>query len=471
MKRGFILTAMLCVAALAFSQAALSGTYRYSANAYVTFTNGRFEGRWNAQTPISGTYAVSGTRLTLTITGGPRAGNTWAWTIADANTLRDQDGDRWGKEGTAQAQGATAPVSATWNINSPSDWIEAVNGIRNGGNNKSYVINVPGAVSVISTPEDQNTFGTVTGLTVTIQGEGELAINGSGSLLRIGSRQTVIAKDLTLRGSSDFITSLIYIGQNSAFRMEGGVSVTGGRFGGGVRVDGGTFTMNGGTISGNSGKGGGVYVGRGTFNMSGGTISGNTSYKSLSYDYRGNYRGYSDGEGGGVYVDSGTFNMSGGVISGNTAERNGGGGMYVNGGTFTMLGGTISGNTAASDNYDSSGGGVIIGGNGTFTMQGGTISDNTSSNGGGGVYVGSGTFTMQNGTISGNKANRYGGGVCVNGGTFTKTGGTIYGSNAEEGLRNTAQWEGSTVYNNQQWRNATAGPTMNTATFGFWMND
>jgi dTDP-4-amino-4,6-dideoxygalactose transaminase len=93
MKKALFLSVMLAgVAALGFSQAALSGTYRYSANACVAFTDSNFEGRWNAQTPFSGTYTVSGSRLTLNITGGPRAPNTWVWTIVDANTLRDQDG-------------------------------------------------------------------------------------------------------------------------------------------------------------------------------------------------------------------------------------------------------------------------------------------------------------------------------------------------------------------------------------------
>jgi hypothetical protein len=203
--------------------------------------------------------------------------------------------------------------------------------------------------------------------------------------------------------------------------------------GGGVYVNGGTFTMSGGEISGNtasSSSGGGVYVASGgTFTMSGGEISGNTASPSSSSSY----------PGGGVYVASGgTFTMSGGEISGNTASSRGGGVFVYSSGTFTMEGGAISGNTASSSSYG--GGGVFVSG-GTFTMSGGEISGNTASFNGGGVYVySSGTFAMSGGKISGNTTSYEGGGVyVVNDGTFTKqTGAVIYGSDAEDGLKNTA---------------------------------
>ena len=81
-------------------------------------------------------------------------------------------------------------------------------------------------------------------------------------------------------------------------------------------MDGGTFTMNGGTISGNSAYdwGGGVYVrNNSTFTMEGGTITDNTA-KTF---------------GGGVYVAYGTFTMSGGTISNNSAVYNDDGGNDI----------------------------------------------------------------------------------------------------------------------------------------------
>ena len=119
---------------------------------------------------------------------------------------------------------------------------------------------------------------------------------------------------------------------NKTVTVTGGV-ITGGSslgFGGGVLVQStGSFTLSGGSISGNgAGRGGGVYVNDGSFTMTGGSISGNTAF-----------------EGGGVYVDNGSsFTLSGGSISGNSADD--GGGVYVSDGSFTLSGNpNITGNT------------------------------------------------------------------------------------------------------------------------------
>ena len=79
----------------------------------------------------------------------------------------------------------------------------------------------------------------------------------------------------------------------------------------------GTLTLmdsrEGGTITGgNAEKGGGVFVEGESFTMKGGNISGNNASMT----------------GGGVEVSFGSFTMSGGNISGNTASQNGGG-VYV----------------------------------------------------------------------------------------------------------------------------------------------
>jgi hypothetical protein len=61
-----------------------------------------------------------------------------------------------------------------------------------------------------------------------------------------------------------------------------------------------------------------------------------------------------------------------------------------------------------------------------------------------------------------------------NSGTFTKTGGTVYGDDAAANLKNTVISRlGHAVYGstNNSWRNVTAGPTMNTNSYGFWLND
>jgi len=169
-----------------------------------------------------------------------------------------------------------------------------------------------------------------------------------------------------------------------------------------VTINFGTFTMNGGTISGNNAgtSGGGVHVNGGDFTMNNGSINGNTV----------------SGSGGGVYVSNGTFTMNDGVISGNT----GGGVSTISVGTFTMNGGIISENTlygvSINTSFNSSQDRI-------FTMNGGIISKNSL----GGVYLSSSsTFIMNSGVISGNTGRS---GIS-SGGNFTMYGGTISGNSS-----------------------------------------
>jgi len=438
--------------------------------------------------------------------------------------------------------------TGSWNVTNVATWVEAVGAIRSGGNNKEYVITVNGNISVPSSTE--NTFGSVTGITITIQGSGTLSPSANGSLLYVGAGQTVIVKDLTLKGRADNNNSVVCVGKGGTLRMEGGATVSGntvtnrdhagggvyvkeGFFimqdrasvsgntynfdgygdigGGGIFVDGGTFTMLGNaTVTGNTAlskqryggggggvfvdggtftmqdnasvsnnttslNGGGVIIKRGTFNMQGGTISGN--------------RGGPGWGGGGVSIGGGTFTMQNGVITGNIADN--GGGVDIHGGTFIMQDGTISNNTAGrgggvdnSENFTMQGGTIsnntaTDAGGGVcnyenFAMQGGTISNNTATRGGG-VYNSYGTFAIQNNaSVSGNTAVYYGGGVFIYRGTLAKSGGTIHGDDAEQNLKNTViSGLGHVVYyvQNGSWRNATARPTMNSDSYGFWLNE
>jgi hypothetical protein len=244
--------------------------------------------------------------------------------------------------------------------------------------------------------------------------------------------------NVTLQGRSGNNTSaLVRVSGGGTLVMNTGSKIIGSG-GGGVYVTG-TFT---------SFYGGEVSV-SGTFTMNGGEISGNNNNNTLS-----SYGG------GGVYVEGGTFTMSGGKISENSSSS--GGGVFVSSreGNFTLNGGMISGNSAAG------GGGVYVAG--TFTMSDGTISSNTSSSsysggGGGGVYVGGGTFTMSGGKISENSAAGGGGGVFVySSGIFIKQrDGIIYGSNADGTSKNTTgNGNGHAVYvdgSPAKKRNTTAG--------------
>ena len=125
-----------------------------------------------------------------------------------------------------------------------------------------------------------------------------------------------------------------------------------------------------GNITHASGKtGNGVSVqSRATFTMYGGTITGNT---------------IKDNHGGGVCVASGgAFTMYGGIITDNTTDVGwDGGGVCSYGGDFTMYGGTIEKNNAGG--Y---GGGVCLV-NATANISGGTIADNKAAKNGGGMYL------------------------------------------------------------------------------------
>ena len=172
----------------------------------------------------------------------------------------------------------------------------------------------------------------------------------------------------------------------------------------------GALTLWDGTITGNAVGYGGVYVEGGSFTMEGGTITGNTNESSGC---------------GGVYVEEGTFTMNGGRITGNAGHY---GSVYVNGatgkeGTFIMNGGSITENMS-----DKSVGGVYIGFCGIFRMTDGSIAGNT----GGGVFLDGGTFHMEGGDITGNENTGTEGSGAVHiayHGTFHMTGGRIFGNN------------------------------------------
>jgi uncharacterized repeat protein (TIGR02543 family) len=153
-------------------------------------------------------------------------------------------------------------------------------------------------------------------VSITLQGdsaERTVSLSETGSMFTVGSGVTLtLGSNITLHGRSDNTAALIYVGLNGNLVMNNGAKISENNaaveswiMGGGVYVYGGTFTMNGGTISDNTthSMGGGVWVdGTGTFTMNGGTISGNTGYG-----------------GGGVHLGSGSFTKTGGVIYGSDA--------------------------------------------------------------------------------------------------------------------------------------------------------
>jgi hypothetical protein len=353
-------------------------------------------------------------------------------------------------------------TDGSWAVNNSATWIEAVGGIRSGGNGKTYLITIIGTVSIPITPASENTFGSGENIMVTLEGSGTISPSSTnGNVLRVGKGQTVIVKDLTLKGIKNNEGSLVI--SSGDFVMEGNAVVTGNEktgsdsAGGGIRIDGGTFTMrdNAAVKSNSAGSGGGVRIESGTFTMmNNSTVSDNLRGSGVSVggtfimQDNASVSGNTDsaGVGGGVYVGyaggfsgrKGNFTMQGSaIVSGNSAYN--GGGVYIAAGNFTMQDNAIvSGNSATGNSSDDGGGGVYAGDSGIFTMRDNAVlKDNTALSYGGGVYIGgvgfsSGDFFMEGGTMSGNTAVN-GGGVYVAGryGTFTMKGGIISGNTAD----------------------------------------
>lgn len=221
-------------------------------------------------------------------------------------------------------------------------------------------------------------------------------------------------------------------------KSSGTITHSSGAKGKGVRVGGSdpaaaTFSMYGGTISGNhtdancwGPDGAGVEIQNGTFTMYGGTISDNHA----------EYAGSNYGGGGVCAQTSGTFTMYGGTINNNHSATDAGGVMVWGGGAMNIDGGTIRDNTA-----DEAGGGIRTNSY-KFIISGNSVIENNTAVKGGGVYYGSSSNTMtisESARISGNTATRYGGGIYFdNEGSLTMNGGSITG--------NTATGDGGGVY-------------------------
>ncbi|MCL2392646.1 MAG: hypothetical protein FWC66_08615, partial [Oscillospiraceae bacterium] len=243
-------------------------------------------------------------------------------------------------------------------------------------------------------------------------GGGGIVLNGGSTFLDVSGNAEIHSNfsasgggGVFLADSAGFINGVVHPG----FTMSGGVirDNTTDSFGAGVAMRGAfagwqsRFVMTGGEIRNNIAaadhNGGGVHLGNlSEFTLDGGTISGNTAR-----------------DGGGVYVTSGqSLRMQSGEISGNTVTR-AGGGVRVTNTTFEMAGGLIDDNTAIY------GGGVhVYGNNGAFVMAEPEISALVT------------TFSGNAITVSNNTA-QYGGGIFVNeNSTLEVTDGSITGNTA-----------------------------------------
>ena len=177
------------------------------------------------------------------------------------------------------------------------------------------------------------------GTEITVSGEVILCLNGhklnlNKQHISVGSGASLTLCDCStggvLTGGSGSKGGGVYVGGGGTFTMNGG-SIAGNtaESGGGVYVDeGDTFTMEDGSINNNqvtSGGGGGVMVNKGSFTLSGGSITGNAT-SDATYGY-----------GGGVCL-YGTFNLSGDAIIQNNTKAGATDNLYLGWNTINITG-------------------------------------------------------------------------------------------------------------------------------------
>ena len=205
--------------------------------------------------------------------------------------------------------------------------------------------------------------------------------------------------------------------------ITGGNEVNLGGGGGGIKIDEGTLTLNGVTVSANATAtyGGGIFRGKDAIiNITGDSVIKNNTATQ---------------DGGGLYEEdggSGSLTATNATFSGNQGDQ-GGGLLLAESTTNSLTNTTISGNTSHRAPCGcAAGGGGIFGfastGSVNLTITGGNITGNHAGASGGGVY--SEDMTMSGTTVDSNTAGDYGGGVGGYGGI---TGATIIANTAKYG--------------------------------------
>ena len=313
----------------------------------------------------------------------------------------DSAPDDTDSSGEAQDGEADTAVSAVQEAHHANHCVCGGNGDVNGHNHDTAGTEWKTADSLPNSAGSYYLTQSVSGSWTVPTGEVNLCLNGqtiNGSIT-VGKGATLTLTDCTDSGRVQGEVTV----NGGTFELYGGTITGGVQVGikGGSYQTGSNFTMYGGTISGHnasSGSGGGVFlVGTSnqtdppSFTMHGGTISNNTA-------------GASDGGGGGIYVgEKCSFTMDGGTITGNTATDSNGGGIYIhfNAGNVSISNATITGNKASATGNTGYGHGGGIYSQRGVTVKNVTITGNNSTYEGGGIY-GKGAITLTDATVTDN---------------------------------------------------------------------
>ena len=250
------------------------------------------------------------------------------------------------------------------------------------------------------------------------------AVDGGGIYLDYGS--------LTIQGDSRVTTNTAPVGNGGGIFNDGGVLIIHdievdnnlALHGGGIFLEeyDSSLEFNDGNIHhnvttannpNNDYPGGGLHVNQGTASLNGGIIQHNTSFR-----------------GGGVAVLNGVATLNGTRVYSNTATY--GGGVYVaeSGAYFTQTVGLIDHNHATGTAYG--GGGLYIF-QGNVYLHGGQVTNNTAVYHGGGLQIRDGYLSVDGGEIINNSSGSEGGGIFNSGAIVNISNGRIENNTAEDG--------------------------------------
>ena len=268
---------------------------------------------------------------------------------------------------------------------------------------------IPGLTGTITLAGDLPTIAKP----VAVQGPGAavLTINGNGNKLfsfddGAATALAVSLSGLTIAGGKNTTTGGggIYSKDENVTVLDSVIrnNAATGVQGGGVRADGGTFTLTNTKVLNNTANdGAGIRNAGATFVISGSTIDGNNATSS--------------GGTGGYYQSGGALqDMTNSTVTNNQGGN--GAGLFITGGPATIVSSLIAKNNSTNA-ATSTGGGLAVAG-GAVVLKNVTVSGNKANDAGGGIHFTSGTLEIRNSTVSFNVSDADNSGANAGGGLF-----------------------------------------------------
>ena len=204
------------------------------------------------------------------------------------------------------------------------------------------------------------------------------------------------------KGTSSFKANCNYniAGANGGGILSSALSLTGGNIKGNKANNGGglyaigTISMSGGTVADNEATryGGGINIESGTFTMTSGTIGDSGNKSNAAESTSGKHSNISVLGGGGIYIANGTVSLNGGTVGYNYCSGGGGGGICFKGGTLTVK-------NYVQYNTGYTAGGLSVQADGC-TLDSATFTKNNASTNGGAAFISFGKTLNVKGNLS-----------------------------------------------------------------------